>query len=136
MGPPWPCSSRSGSRYSMSRTCGPRDIIFLVIPKMGDNTRNNPTTTMGDPLSTCNFINVQGYPHLVPNKDVEKLPAFQGNNVVSARSHITNVNMCILKWCSGHDHEDVKMKLFVYSLEGEALEWFIEQYDNKFSTLA
>ena len=27
MGPPWPCSSRSGSQYSMSRTCGPRDMI-------------------------------------------------------------------------------------------------------------
>jgi hypothetical protein len=37
MGPLGPCSSRSGSRYSMSRTCGPRDIISLVIPKMGDN---------------------------------------------------------------------------------------------------
>ena len=37
MGPPRPCSSRSGSRYSMSRTCGPRDIISLVIPKVGDN---------------------------------------------------------------------------------------------------
>jgi hypothetical protein len=42
MGPPGPCSSRSGSRYSMSRTCGPRDIISLVIPKFFDylvNTR-------------------------------------------------------------------------------------------------
>jgi hypothetical protein len=37
MGPPGPCSSRSSSRYSMSRTCGPRDIIFLVIPRLGDN---------------------------------------------------------------------------------------------------
>jgi hypothetical protein len=35
MGPPGPCSSRSDSRYSMSRTCGPRDIISLVIPKLG-----------------------------------------------------------------------------------------------------
>ena len=26
-----------GSRYSISRTCGPRDIIFLVIPRIGDN---------------------------------------------------------------------------------------------------
>jgi hypothetical protein len=34
-GPPGPCSSRSGSRYSMSRTCGPRDIISLVIPISG-----------------------------------------------------------------------------------------------------
>jgi hypothetical protein len=38
MGPPWPGSSRSGSRYSMSRTCGPRDIISLVIPRLGDNS--------------------------------------------------------------------------------------------------
>jgi hypothetical protein len=37
MGPPRLCSSRSRSRYSMSRTCGPRDIISLVIPKLGDN---------------------------------------------------------------------------------------------------
>jgi hypothetical protein len=37
MGPPGPCSSQSSSRYSMSRTCGPRDIISLVIPRLGDN---------------------------------------------------------------------------------------------------
>ena len=37
IGPLGPCSSRSGSQYSMSRTCGPRDIISLVIPKVGDN---------------------------------------------------------------------------------------------------
>jgi hypothetical protein len=36
MGPPGPCN-RSGSWYSMSRTCGPRDIISLVIPRLGDN---------------------------------------------------------------------------------------------------
>jgi hypothetical protein len=41
MGPPGPCSSRSGSRYSMSRTCGPRDIISLVIPRLGDNNISN-----------------------------------------------------------------------------------------------
>jgi hypothetical protein len=27
----------SDSRYSMSRTCGPRDVISLVIPRLGDN---------------------------------------------------------------------------------------------------
>jgi hypothetical protein len=37
MGPLGPCSSRSGSRYSMSKTYGPRDIISLVIPRLGDN---------------------------------------------------------------------------------------------------
>jgi hypothetical protein len=37
MGPPGPCSSRFGSRYSMSRTCEHRDMISLVIPRLGDN---------------------------------------------------------------------------------------------------
>jgi hypothetical protein len=39
MGPPGPCSSGYGSRYSMSRTCGPRDIISLVIPRLWDNKK-------------------------------------------------------------------------------------------------
>jgi hypothetical protein len=38
MGPPGPGSSKYGSRYSMSRTCGPRDIISLFIPRLGDNS--------------------------------------------------------------------------------------------------
>jgi hypothetical protein len=42
MDPLGPCSSQSGSRYSMSRTCGPRDIISLVIPKLGDNIPKSP----------------------------------------------------------------------------------------------
>jgi hypothetical protein len=37
MGPPGPGSSQYGSRYSMSRTYGPQDIISLVIPRLGDN---------------------------------------------------------------------------------------------------
>jgi hypothetical protein len=37
MGPPGPCSSRYGSRYSMSRTCEPQDIISFVIPRLVDN---------------------------------------------------------------------------------------------------
>jgi hypothetical protein len=37
MGPPGPRSSQYGSQCSMSRTCEPRDIISLVIPRIGDN---------------------------------------------------------------------------------------------------
>jgi hypothetical protein len=40
MGPAGLCSSRSGSWYSMFRICGPRDIISLVIPRLGDNKLN------------------------------------------------------------------------------------------------
>ena len=47
MGPPELCSSQSGSRYSMSRTCGPRDIFSLVIPKLGDNRGNTDHYDLG-----------------------------------------------------------------------------------------
>jgi hypothetical protein len=43
---------------------------------------------------------------------------------------------CVNKWCYGNDEEDVKMRLFVFSLEGDAAEWFSYQDPNKFSTLA
>jgi hypothetical protein len=45
-------------------------------------------------------------------------------------------DLCIAKWCHGHDEEDLKMTLFVFYLEGDAAEWFSEQDPNKFSTLA
>jgi hypothetical protein len=78
---------------------------------------------------------IQGYPHAVPEKAIDKLPAFQGNNAISARSHIVNFEMCVQKYCRGHDEEDVKMILFVYSLEVDALEWFTDFPAAKFSTL-
>ena len=42
MSPPGLCSSQSYSWYSMSRTCGPRDIISLIIPRLGDNKAITP----------------------------------------------------------------------------------------------
>jgi hypothetical protein len=39
MGPPGRGSSQYASRYSMSRACGPRDIISLVIPRLRDNMK-------------------------------------------------------------------------------------------------
>jgi hypothetical protein len=38
-------------------------------------------------------------------------------------------------YCRGHNEEDVKMTLFVYSLEGDALDWFTDFPADKFSTL-
>jgi hypothetical protein len=67
-------------------------------------------------------------------KALDKLPSFQGNNVVSAKSHIKAFTHCINKWC-GNTHEDVKMKLFVLSLEEDALDWFMELDDNKVKTI-
>ena len=36
-----------------------------------------------------------GYPHEVPEKALDKLPSFQGDNVTSAKAHIRNFNLCI-----------------------------------------
>jgi hypothetical protein len=32
--------------------------------------------------------------------------------------------LCVNKWCYGHDEEDVKMRLFVFSLEGDVAKCF------------
>jgi hypothetical protein len=55
---------------------------------------NNPTTVntttantnliMGDLLRPLNFTAIQGAPHAIPNKAIERFHAFQGNNAISA----------------------------------------------------
>jgi hypothetical protein len=91
---------------------------------------------MDDYFSPLDFSTINGYPHALPEKAIEKLPSFQGNNVVTAKSHIKLFSLCINKWCSGaaHNHQDIKMKLFALSLE-EASDWFSSLDDNKYSTI-
>jgi hypothetical protein len=86
-------------------------------------------------LRPLNFAAIQGSPHAVPEKAIDKLPIFQGNNAISAKTHILNFNICVERYCRGHDEEDVKMTLFVYSLEGDVAEWFTDFSAAKFSTL-
>jgi hypothetical protein len=73
-------------------------------------------------------------PHAVPEKTIDMLPTFQGNNAISAKSHILDFRMCVERYCGGHDEENVKT-LFVYSLEGDVAEWFTDFDQAKFSTL-
>jgi hypothetical protein len=86
-------------------------------------------------LSPLKFAAIQGAPHDVPEKAIDKLPIFHGNNVVSAQAHISCFRQCIDKYCRGHSEEDVKMTLFVYSLEGNVVDWFEDFPANKFGTL-
>jgi hypothetical protein len=86
-------------------------------------------------LSPLNFAAIQGALHDIPEKAIDKLPSFRGNNVVSVHSHILSFRQCVLKYCKGHDEEDVQMTLFVYSLEGDVTEWCTEFDADKFSTL-
>jgi hypothetical protein len=92
---------------------------------------------MDDYFSPLDFSTINGYPHAIPEKAIEKLPSFQGNNVVTAKSHIKVFSLCINKWCSGatHNHQDIKMKLFSLSLEEDASDWFSSLDDNKYSTI-
>jgi hypothetical protein len=46
VGPPRPCSGQSCSRYSMSRTCGPRDMISQLSIKSGDNRPYSLTSNL------------------------------------------------------------------------------------------
>jgi hypothetical protein len=86
-------------------------------------------------LRPLNFAAIQGAPHTALEKGLDKLPTFQGNNAISAKSHILNFQMCVERYCRGHDEEDVKMTLFVYSLEGDVTGWFTDFDPAKFSTL-
>jgi len=90
---------------------------------------------MNDIFSPCKFNNINGYPHNIPDKAIEKLPYFQDNNAISAASHVKNFNVCIFKWCNVANYEDVKMRVFVLSLEEDALDWFTEQPANSYDSL-
>ena len=63
------------------------------------------------------------------------LPSFQGNNAISTASHVKNFNVCIFKWCNVANYENVKMRLFVLSLEEDALDSFTEQPANSYDSL-
>jgi hypothetical protein len=53
-----------------------------------------------------NFTNIQGYPHDIPEKTIDKLPTFQGNNVVSTADHWRKFKNMVNKFAT--NYEDVK----------------------------
>lgn len=92
---------------------------------------------MDDLFSPFDFTTIARYPHALPEKDLQKLPTFQGNNAISVKTRVKVFSQCINKWCNEaqHDHQDVKMKLFSLSLEDDAFDWFSNLDDNKFPTI-
>ena len=71
------------------------------------------------------FTQIAGQPHILPEKAIEKLLTFKGNNVVSVENHIGTISKCFLCWVRDptQTHDDVYMKLFALSLEEDACEW-------------
>jgi hypothetical protein len=64
----------------------------------------------------------QGAPHALPKKYQKWLPKFQGNNVISAQTHVRAFEDILTE--KEVEHEDVVMKLFILSLEEDARVWF------------
>ena len=64
--------------------------------------------------------------HDLPKEAIPKLPLFSGGNPSIALMHLKMVTFIINKYCrpSQYNHEDVKVRIFGYSLKGDAIDWF------------
>jgi hypothetical protein len=71
----------------------------------------------------CDFSDIAGFPHPVPtiNEWGDYLPRFRGSKYDHPGEHLFNFHECMLE--HGFVHEDVLIKLFKFSLEGNAREW-------------
>lgn len=71
----------------------------------------------------CDFSNISGFPNLVPDREVWEhcLPRFGGINYDHPGEHLLDFHDCMHRL--NIDHEDVLIKLFRFSLEGDAREW-------------
>ena len=76
---------------------------------------------MGEYFSPLNITQITGQPHDLPDKAVDKLPMFIGTDAINANLHLKNFSRCISAYISDptHRHEDVYMKLFALSLDGD-----------------
>ena len=65
-----------------------------------------------------NFNGIHGFPNVIPNDVRKSFPKFSGNHLVSASHHVE----LFIDLMGDYEiaHEDVHMKLFVQTLEGDA----------------
>lgn len=77
---------------------------------------------------------MQGYPYYLPKNGLDKIPTFQGNNLINVKSHLKAFTNFLVTHANrpSYNHEDVKMNLFVISLEEDALDWFLDNPNNSF----
>ena len=81
---------------------------------------------------------IAGQPHAIPNKAIEKLPTFQGNSAITSTTHLQAISKCFFSWVKdvAQQHDDVYMKLFSLSLEGDAYDWYTGLDDNSYASYA
>jgi hypothetical protein len=73
----------------------------------------------------CHFSHVPGFPNLVPSREAWEnyLLRFRGNYYDHPIENLLDIHECVRHL--DIVHEDVLMKMFRYSLEGNACEWCI-----------
>ena len=73
--------------------------------------------------------------HDLPKEAISKLFKFSGGDSVAVRKHLNMFTCVMILYCRfpQYNHEDFKMRLFVHSLEGDALNWF-NNFPNDFFT--
>jgi hypothetical protein len=71
-----------------------------------------------------NFSVVPDFPNVVPTFDEwgDFLPRFRGHRDEDPAEHLLEFHQLMLRW--GIHHQDALMKMFRFSLEGDAHEWF------------
>jgi hypothetical protein len=94
---------------------------------------NNYSLEIDELYSPIAFSAINDYPNVITEKDLEKLPYFQSNNVFNVIHHVSKFWHCIHRWCRV-THKDVKVKLFILSFEDDSLDWFTKLKDNQVKT--
>lgn len=92
---------------------------------------------MDDFFDPLDFTNFQGAPHnflISVSLTLDEMPPFSDNNAFTAEAHIHYFNLRMSKCRPYSDYEDVKMRLFVLTLAGDAVEWFIDSPKNTFDS--
>ena len=86
-------------------------------------------------FAPLNFADVNGFPNLVLAMDIWGycLPRFRESKGDNPSDHLIRFHQCMfqLEIC----HEDVLMKMFVFSLEGDAREWYRSLLPTSISSL-
>jgi hypothetical protein len=75
-------------------------------------------------FAPLNFSAVLGFPHPVPLMDIwgDCLPRFRERKEDNPSDHLIRFHQCMTQL--NIHQEDVLMKMFFYSLEGDAREWY------------
>ena len=92
---------------------------------------------MGEYFTQLDFSHIAGQPHRLPDKAVENLPMSTGTGAISSTMHLRSFSICVNAFISdpAHQHDDVYMKLFAFSLDGKAGDWYNNLPYNSFVKL-